>query len=77
MDDKPEVVLPVIQQIHDAGKGVVGMKIFGCGELTGDKQRDASLQYVVDSNVVDAMTIGFVKEEQIDDTIKRLGAIAS
>ena len=76
MDDKPEIVLPVIKQIHSAGKGVVGMKIFGCGKLTGEKQREASLKYVVGSKCVDAMTIGFVDKGQIDDTIKRLGVIS-
>ena len=33
MDDKPEKVVPVLKQLHAAGKGVVGMKIVGEGRL--------------------------------------------
>ena len=36
-----------------------GMKIFGCGGLVMEEQRVASLKFVVNSNKVDAMTIGF------------------
>jgi len=31
MDDTAAAVAPVIQQIHDAGKGVIGMKLIGEG----------------------------------------------
>ena len=75
MDDKPEVVLPVIKQIHDAGKAVIGIKIFGCGKFTKAEQRQASLKYVVNSKCVNAMAIGFVDTGQIDDTLLQLSAI--
>jgi len=65
MDDTPENVMPVIKQAHDSGKGVVGMKIFGCGDLVGETQREASLQYVLNSKNVDAMTIGFEGGESV------------
>jgi len=75
MDDKPEVVLPVIKQIHKNGKAVVGMKIYGCGEFTSGQQREASLRYVLGSKCVDAMTIGFVEKAQIDDTFQKIDTI--
>ena len=75
MDDKPEKVMPVLKKIHDNGKGVLGMKIFGCGDLVEEKQRESSLQYVWNSRNVDAMTIGFESKEQVDDTIKRVKRI--
>jgi len=75
MDDKPEKVMPVIKKIHDSGKGVIGMKIFGCGGLVEEEQREASLQYVWGSHNVDAMTIGFESPTQVDDTLRRVKRI--
>ena len=38
-DGKPEVILPVIQAMHAAGKGVIGMKIIGEGKLSNDSRK--------------------------------------
>ena len=57
------------------GKFVVGMKIFGAGELVAQEQRDASLRYVWGNKLVDAMTIGFEKPAQVDDTINHLNRV--
>lgn len=75
MDGKPEEVMPVLKKAHDKGKAVIGMKIFGCGALVTEEQREASLNYVLKSGNVDSMTIGFDNAEQIDDTIKRINRI--
>ncbi len=75
MDDKPEAVMPVLKQAHDAGKGILGMKIFGCGDLTKEADRESSLSYVLGSGNVDAITIGVEKPEQIGDTIPRIQRI--
>jgi len=75
MDDKPEVVMPVLKQAHDSGKGVIGMKIFGEGDLVSEERREASLQYVWGSGNVDAMTIGMISGEQMNDNIRRVNRI--
>ena len=75
MDDVPEKVMPVLKQAHDNGKGVLGMKIFGCGDLVEEEQREASLKFGLGSGNIDAMTIGFESGEQIDDTIKRINRV--
>ncbi len=36
MDASPEEVVPVIQRMHESGKGVYGMKVVGAGPLTHD-----------------------------------------
>ncbi|MHB1038696.1 MAG: aldo/keto reductase, partial [Pirellulales bacterium] len=36
MDDKPEKVVPVLKKLHEAGKGVVGMKVLGEGRFATD-----------------------------------------
>ncbi|NOY57357.1 MAG: aldo/keto reductase [Calditrichaeota bacterium] len=75
MDDTPEKVMPVIKKAYDSGKGVIGMKIFGCGKLVKEQEREASLNFVLKSGNVDAMTIGFENRMQMDDTIRRINRI--
>jgi predicted aldo/keto reductase-like oxidoreductase len=75
MDDKPAKVMPELKKAHDRGAGVIGMKIFGVGDLVADDQRQASLEYSWRSGNIDTMTIGFENKAQIDDTITRINRI--
>jgi 1-deoxyxylulose-5-phosphate synthase len=75
MDAEPEKVMPVIKKAHDNGKGIIGMKIFGCGECVEEEQRQKSLEYVWGSGNVDAMTIGFGEIAHIDDALSRMEKI--
>jgi aryl-alcohol dehydrogenase-like predicted oxidoreductase len=73
MDDKPEKVVPVLKKLHNAGKGVVGMKIIGEGRLRNDpEKRDESARYVLGLGCVDVLNIGFEKTEEIDDFAARV-----
>ena len=45
--------------------GVYGMKVVGCGELP---PRDA-IHYVLDIPAIDAITIGMMNRQEIDDNI--------
>lgn len=69
MDDKdPKRVAPVIKKIHDAGKGVIGMKLVGEGRYRNDPaKRDESIRYVLGLGTVDMMIVGFEKTEEVDD----------
>ncbi|KPK43627.1 MAG: hypothetical protein AMJ65_05325, partial [Phycisphaerae bacterium SG8_4] len=71
MDGPPEQVAPVLKQARANGKTVIGMKIFGSGKLTSSAQKDASLQYVFENELVDAITIGTLDVKQVNDTISR------
>lgn len=74
MDDhKPDEVASVLEEMHNAGKGVVGMKILGEGRINTPERKDASLRYVLGLGTVDAFIIGFQSTEQIDDILKRTG----
>ncbi len=64
-----------LKRARAKGKGVLGMKIFGCGDLTNPEQRNASLQYVLGNELVDAMTIGFTSPEQIDDATANIDRV--
>jgi predicted aldo/keto reductase-like oxidoreductase len=79
MDDKkPDEVASELQEMHDAGKGVIGMKILGEGRIKTPEGRDASLRYVLGLGTVDAFIIGFESTDQVDDILKRAeSALAS
>jgi aryl-alcohol dehydrogenase-like predicted oxidoreductase len=68
---KPDEVASVLEEMHAAGKGVVGMKILGEGKINTAERKDASLRYVLGLGTVDAFIIGFESTEQIDDILKR------
>jgi hypothetical protein len=77
MDGPADTVVPTLQKIHDAGKGVLGMKILGEGHPDVVAKMDESLQFVADLGSMDAMTIGFMSKEELDDAIKRINTIAA
>jgi len=72
MDDKkPDEVASVLEEMHNAGKGVIGMKILGEGKINEPGRIDASLRYVLGLGTVDAFIIGFQSTDQVDDILKR------
>lgn len=73
MDGKPEEVVPVLKKLHEAGKGVTGIKILGEGKIAD--QREKSLRFVLGLDCVDTIIIGFESQAQVDDILK-LGARA-
>ncbi|MCX8156973.1 MAG: aldo/keto reductase [Verrucomicrobiae bacterium] len=75
MDASVEEVAPVLKQARANGKFVVGMKIYGAGQFTKGEDKDASLRYVIQNALVDAMTLGMRKTEETDETITRLNAV--
>ena len=73
MDDKkPAEVASQLEEMHNAGKGVIGMKIYGEGRMKEAERRDASLRFVLGLGTVDAFIIGFEKPEHVDDTFTRV-----
>jgi len=75
MDASVEEVAPLLKQARAEGKVVIGMKIFGAGKLTSPEQRDASLKFVWSNGLVDAVTIGMLSPQEIDDTIERMNKV--
>jgi aryl-alcohol dehydrogenase-like predicted oxidoreductase len=70
----PEVAA-VLKKARANGKAVVGMKIFGEGKLVKPEEKDASLQYVLGNDLVDAITVGMLKTSEVDDTLQRMAAV--
>jgi aryl-alcohol dehydrogenase-like predicted oxidoreductase len=75
MDGPADVVVPVLKKIHAAGKGIIGMKLIGEGKFRNDPEKiDESLRFVLGLGCVDALIVGFEKQEEIVDYKKRLTA---
>ncbi len=66
-------VIPVIERLHKAGKGVIGMKLIGNGNFKNDTDKiNASLKYVLGLGSVDMIIVGFEQPEQIDNYLERM-----
>jgi aryl-alcohol dehydrogenase-like predicted oxidoreductase len=72
MDADPETVVGVLRQMRAAGKGLVGMKILGEGDLRN--RQDEALKYALGLGVLDAFTIGAESKAEQDDLIRRIAA---
>lgn len=76
-DGTMDEVMPILRRIHDAGKGIIGMKLVGEGAFDQEK-RDKTLDFVMECGVVDTMIVGYESKEQVDafvDSVqKRLDA---
>jgi aryl-alcohol dehydrogenase-like predicted oxidoreductase len=72
MDSTPQNVMDVLALARKNGKGVMGMKIFACGDLVKEDEREQSLNYVIKSGNVHCMTIGMENPAQVDDTVARV-----
>jgi predicted aldo/keto reductase-like oxidoreductase len=72
MDADPATVISVIKQMRAQGKGIVGMKILGQGDLR-DKPAEA-IRYALSTGVLDAFTIGAESQREQNNLIQRVAA---
>jgi len=72
MDADPETVGSVIREMRAAGKGIVGMKILGQGDLR-DRQNEA-IRYALGLGTLDAFTIGAESIAEQKDLIRRIAS---
>ncbi len=70
---EPEEVVDVIHQLHESGKGIIGMKLVGNGKLRDDSEKiDNALRFVLGLGSVDMMIVGFETTGQIDNYLNRM-----
>jgi len=69
MDGPHPAVAAQMTKMHQEGRGILGMKIYGEDGLGSRQRRLASLKYVLGLGSVHAFTIGFVSPQQIDETL--------
>jgi len=70
MDADVSTIEKILQRMHKDGKGIIGMKIFGGGQLVN--KIDECLKYVLSLDFVDAFTIGQENKSEMYDLIKRI-----
>lgn len=74
MDADPDTVVSVLREMKAAGKGIIGMKILGQGDLRN--RQDEALRYALSLGVLDAFTIGAESMAEQEDLIRRISAAA-
>jgi aryl-alcohol dehydrogenase-like predicted oxidoreductase len=72
MDADPAIVVSVLHEMKAAGKGIVGMKILGQGDMRS--RQDEAIQYALSLGVLDAFTIGAESKSEQQDLIRRIAA---
>ena len=72
MDALPEQVADVIREMRAAGKGIIGMKILGQGDLR--HRQDEAIRYALGLGLLDAFTIGAESIAEQMDLIRRISA---
>jgi aryl-alcohol dehydrogenase-like predicted oxidoreductase len=72
MDAAPDTVVSAIREMRAAGKGIVGMKIMGQGDLR--HRQDEALNFALGLTLLDAFTIGAESQAEQEDLIRRIAA---
>ncbi len=72
MDADPATVISVLKEMKAAGKGVIGMKIFGAGKLRN--KTEECLQFALSLDCVDCFTIGAESRDEQADILKKIPA---
>lgn len=70
MDADVPTVTKVLTRMKNNGKAIIGMKVYGCGQLLDKK--DECLQFQTGSGLTNAFTMGLESIEQLKDIQKRL-----
>jgi predicted aldo/keto reductase-like oxidoreductase len=72
MDADPQTVIGVLREMKAAGKGVIGMKVLGEGQLRD--RVDEALRFTLGLDCVDCFTIGFETRDELTDLMRRVAA---
>jgi aryl-alcohol dehydrogenase-like predicted oxidoreductase len=74
MDTDAEDVVPVLAKLKAQGKGIVGMKILGAGQLR--KRVNEAIAYALQSPVLDGFSIGAESQAELMDLVARIPAVS-
>jgi hypothetical protein len=72
MDADPKTVIGIVRQMRASGKGIVGMKILGQGDMR-DRPSEA-IHFALSTGVLDAFTIGAESRAEQNDLTRRIAA---
>lgn len=72
MDASPAEVVAVLRDMKAKGKGIIGMKILGAGQLRG--KADECFQWALAQDCMDCFTLGMENPAQLQSTLKQIPA---
>jgi 1-deoxyxylulose-5-phosphate synthase len=75
MDADPQTVISVLRTLKKNGKGVIGMKILGQGQLRN--KADECLQFAMSLDCVDCVTIGSESRAEMEDLLRKIPAAST
>jgi predicted aldo/keto reductase-like oxidoreductase len=75
MDADPDTVVATLWEGRAAGKGIIGMKILGQGDMR--KRQDEALKYALSLKLLDAFTIGAENATEQQDLINRISKVSA
>jgi aryl-alcohol dehydrogenase-like predicted oxidoreductase len=74
MDADPDTVVSVLREMKASGKGVIGMKILGQGDMRN--RQDEAIRYALGLGILDAFTIGAESIVEQNDLVRRIAIAA-
>jgi aryl-alcohol dehydrogenase-like predicted oxidoreductase len=72
MDADPQTVIGVLREMKSKGKGIIGMKILGEGDLRN--KVDEALQFALAQDVLDCFTIGTENRGELEGLLAKIPA---
>ena len=77
MDGTVDDNVRLLKKTHDAGKGIIAMKVLGEGKMGNDPEmRKKSTRFVMDLGTVNVMIIGFTEKEHITEFVTNVAALS-
>jgi len=67
-------VVEQMKRMREKGHGIIGMKLIGNGDFTDPADREKAIRFVMQSNLTDAVVIGFKSPAEIDEAIMRINS---
>jgi Aldo/keto reductase family len=67
-----EPALKEIRAQRETGRGMIGMKLIGDGHFKRAEEREESIRFAVQCNLLDSLVIGFENVGEIDEAIGRI-----
>jgi 1-deoxyxylulose-5-phosphate synthase len=76
MDAPPDTVLPVMKELKDNGKGVIGIKVLGEGTLVDGDYHNQALRFALTKSPMHCFSIGSESLDNVLDNISRIEKLA-
>lgn len=74
MDAGVTTVVPILKQMKQSGKVIMGMKVFGAGQLSS--RREECVRFALSQDYMDCFTIGIENQSQLLDLEKLIPALS-